>query len=98
MEININSFRVFFYSKFQIILLQKNYFEKFESNVLKLNIRFEIILFNRKLEIIFLYIFKKNSIFIYKLVISIFSNIFYFLLLSFSLFIFINFAKIFKSQ
>lgn len=57
MEININSFRVFFYSKFQIILLQKNYFEKFESNVLKLNIRFEIILFNRKLEIIFLYIF-----------------------------------------
>lgn len=98
MEININSFRVFFYSKFQIILLQKNYFEKFESNVLKLNIHFEIILFNRKLEIIFLYIFKKNSIFIYKLVISIFSNIFYFLLLSFSLFIFINFAKIFKSQ
>lgn len=57
MEININSFRVFFYSKFQIILLQKNYFEKFESNVLKLNIRFEIIFFNRKLEIIFLYIF-----------------------------------------
>lgn len=57
MEININSFRVFFYSKFQIILLQKNYFEKFESNVLKLNIHFEIILFNRKLEIIFLYIF-----------------------------------------
>lgn len=98
MEININSFRVFFYSKFQIILLQKNYFEKFESNVLKLNIHFEIILFNRKLEIIFLYIFKKNSIFLYKLVISIFSNIFYFLLLSFSLFIFINFAKIFKSQ
>lgn len=57
MEININLFRVFFYSKFQIILLQKNYFEKFESNVLKLNIHFEIILFNRKLEIIFLYIF-----------------------------------------